>query len=647
MKKFKLLPSILMLVLCIAVLAVGIYAASPTSHSVVGTVKITAGGANVSITGYLDDGDGDYSDDVKVTDTYTSRKPQTISIYANALDFNCTNAFDISEVAEKKLYFKVDNLSSYSLGAYFLEGTVPESGTTMGNIAESKNFNGVMGTTTIPNLITATFTEYTEVPAQDSAYMYSTLNLNQLNSEASTVTLNLNLNIEKYNSAFGPATIANAVTINAVGSSVSVKCSINNSANDVETTVNISNIYEWNSGAVAFSNDMYLEQYRLPTVCLNIEVTNKNTYPIKAIVKEGKNNNLNDNIEVTITNNSYIPAEKTGNVTIQFSAVYDREKESVTTIPEIGTYCYGIAIEEVDEISNTYVYDKIQYDTDTSETGMPDRGLYYYIEYGDNPYYNKAEALVQGELYKHRQKLRWYVWAKDDGNGNPTALTSSDKIVDNGENKLAKGNTYYFISEYVLSDGGICYQNERGGISSDAVNYNNNPSNDYAESNIRAYLNGMTVKNSLSGGELQSLANGNNVNFYNSYNLTLDPIFSLIKTKSLGSIYNELNAEVNPYDDTYVISLPTNNSSVSASDEEKFWLINLTMGYELIYGVKDDSDYCAYWLSLGTENELAYWWMCTPCEDYAIEVGESRFSDAGYHPWTENIGARPVFMLDI
>ncbi len=647
MKKFRLLPSILMLVLCTAVLAVGIYAASPTSHSIVGTVKITAGGANVSITGYLDDGDGNYSDDVKVTDTYTSRTAQTINIYANALDFDCSSASDISQVAEKKLYFKVENLSAFSLGAYFLEGTVPESGTTSSNIAETKNFNGTMGQSTISNLITATFTPYSEVPVSGSAYMYSTLKLNQLNSEASTVTLNLNLNIEKYNSALGSATKENAVTINAVGSPVSVKCSINNSANDVETTFDVSNTYEWNSGGVAFADDMYLEQYRLPTICLNIEVTNTNDYPIKAIVKEGKNNNLNDNIEATTTDNSYIPKGKVGVVSIQFSAVYDREKESVTTIPEIGTYCYGIVIEEVDEISSTYVYDKIKYDTDTSETGMPVRGLYYYIEYGDNPYYNEQDAILQGASYLHRRKLRWYVWAKDDGNGNPTALTSSDKIVDNGENKLAKGNTYYFISEYVLSDGGICYQNERSGGGEDAINYNNNPSNDYSESDIRAYLNGITVKDNQYGNYAQSLANGENENFYNSYNLTVDPIFSLIKTKKLGSIYNELNNEYNPYDDEYVISLPTNNSNVSASDEEKFWLINRTMGNEFVYGVKEDSDYCAYWLGSGKENKLGYWWMCTPCGEWAIEVGEGFFSDAGYDPWAEDIGARPVFMLDI
>ncbi len=54
MKKFKILPSLIMLVLCIGVLAVGVYALSPISNSIAGTINITAGKASIAITGYID-----------------------------------------------------------------------------------------------------------------------------------------------------------------------------------------------------------------------------------------------------------------------------------------------------------------------------------------------------------------------------------------------------------------------------------------------------------------------------------------------------------------------------------------------------------------------------------------------------------------
>ena len=167
MKKTKLIPSIIMFILCVAVLAIGVYAVSPTTHNIVGTVKITAGGTNVRITAYLGDTDGDYSNDIQVSKVYSSRSEIELSLYDNILDFDCTSAFDVSEIDAKQLYFKVENLSNSSVGAYFLEGTIGANGTERTNIATSKNFNGTMGNQTITNLITANFSTYTEIEAND------------------------------------------------------------------------------------------------------------------------------------------------------------------------------------------------------------------------------------------------------------------------------------------------------------------------------------------------------------------------------------------------------------------------------------------------------------------------------------------------
>ena len=42
MKRMKLIPSILLLVLCIGVLGLGVYAASPTSNAITGTITVNS-----------------------------------------------------------------------------------------------------------------------------------------------------------------------------------------------------------------------------------------------------------------------------------------------------------------------------------------------------------------------------------------------------------------------------------------------------------------------------------------------------------------------------------------------------------------------------------------------------------------------------
>lgn len=54
MKKFKLLPNVLMLVMCVSILAVGIYAASPAKNDVMGTILVKASGLSVTVSVYKD-----------------------------------------------------------------------------------------------------------------------------------------------------------------------------------------------------------------------------------------------------------------------------------------------------------------------------------------------------------------------------------------------------------------------------------------------------------------------------------------------------------------------------------------------------------------------------------------------------------------
>ena len=615
MRKFKVLPSILMLVLCTAVLAVGIYAASPTSHNIVGTVKVTAGGANVSITGYLDDGDGDFTDDVKVTNTYTSRTSQTINIYANAIDFDCSSAFDISEVAEKKLYFKVDNLSSYSLGAYFLEGTVPAGGTTSSNIAETKNFNGTMGTTTITNLITATFTPYSEVPANGSTNMYSTLKLNQLNSEASTVTLNLNLNIEKFNEELKPVSENSVQVKNANGANITISCELQNAS--TTSTQSITNAGVWEVGALSFSDEKFNGQLRLETIKMKMLVKNNDSVPISVSISSA--NTLDSTmLKVTTYGSPYIAPGYTEEVSIQFAAEFNRGANNAiteVTAPEVLTYKYAVIINKLDSTSN--MLSRVKFDS----TGIGNGTMKFYVEFGENPY-------VENE------KLRWFIWAKDDGTGNPEAIEPN---VDYSGSTFLGGETYYFISEYILdveNMNGIIYQNEAitGGTNSSGRNIS-----DYASSNLRKYLKGMTVKrDEVYNGTFanyECYSNGSNVNFFEWFKLTEDVLYGKILVRSIQDLYaTGANNNINEL------------SSIYMDEMDKFWALSYN---DVSYITNDDTNEesaMAYGITSGDSLSCS-WWLRSPYDKNTEWV----YTEDGFGATMGDgaVGVRPAFALAI
>lgn len=198
MKRAKLVPSLIMLCLSIAVLCFGVYSFTPITNSVGATVTITASTANVTVTAYIDDGDGVLTDDEAISNTYDSSNPGNLTITADKLVFDCSSASDLSSVSKVKLYFKVINSSSASVGAYFLQGTISGE-TTLENVATEKNFNGTATSGTKENIVTATLTPYTEIPANSTKYMYSTLSLNELLTEECSVSISLALNIEPFN----------------------------------------------------------------------------------------------------------------------------------------------------------------------------------------------------------------------------------------------------------------------------------------------------------------------------------------------------------------------------------------------------------------------------------------------------------------
>ena len=115
MKRFRLLPNILMLVLCIGVLAVGIYAAAPMANNVTGTISVKSSGAEVTIEAWFEGDDSTYQKRENV------RTMQEFTFSAISIDFS--NAKYLSDVPRQKLRIKITNHSGKELGAYFFDET--------------------------------------------------------------------------------------------------------------------------------------------------------------------------------------------------------------------------------------------------------------------------------------------------------------------------------------------------------------------------------------------------------------------------------------------------------------------------------------------------------------------------------------------
>ena len=200
MKKFKLLPSVLMLVLCMGVLAVGIYAISPAQNNVTGTISVIASNVEVEITAYSST---NKSTATQISDVVTTRTGTPIEIYNDKLEFNCSSASSSDDVADITIVLQIKNKSaSKVLGAFFLkDATLPQTLTTA-NIASQFDFDGKTSdeTETESGLVTALVDGYTEIGAGATIDVICTLSLNKLTDYDMDVDFTLPLVIHDYDS---------------------------------------------------------------------------------------------------------------------------------------------------------------------------------------------------------------------------------------------------------------------------------------------------------------------------------------------------------------------------------------------------------------------------------------------------------------
>ena len=172
MKKIKLLPSLILLALCVAVLGIGIYAASPASNQITGTVTVNAANSPIKVQAFL----GAVASDKPLTSEVSTRTSTTLDLNenrtTNPMVLNASEADDVDEVASVLVTFKITNLStSKPLGVYFSDTEKSGAIASKSEVLRARTLDGATTAQTPvikTNALGAVFTGYTQLPANDN-----------------------------------------------------------------------------------------------------------------------------------------------------------------------------------------------------------------------------------------------------------------------------------------------------------------------------------------------------------------------------------------------------------------------------------------------------------------------------------------------
>lgn len=190
MKKFKLLPSIIMIIACFAVLGMGVYSASSQTRNIKTTITISAAGAVCELTAYLNNtSSSPISNTAKVRNGIAE-----VNITPGALRFS--GACFVEELEPIDLIIGIKNTSDINLGAYFAKSATASG---EANIETPRYLSGTTSSGTLPNAVYLEFGEYTEIPVGETAYITCTITAKELAQVPASVELNLIVNIEESN----------------------------------------------------------------------------------------------------------------------------------------------------------------------------------------------------------------------------------------------------------------------------------------------------------------------------------------------------------------------------------------------------------------------------------------------------------------
>ena len=231
MKKIKLIPSLILLALCIAILGIGIYAAAPAGNTITGTVTVTAANAEVEISVYQDNYYPATPATNRVGSPVTTRTGSS-ELSMGDISFNASSAENIYDVPLKEIIIVVKNHSTtQDLGMYFWK-TTAEGGDANLDVIASGDEQGCVqvsdvlfghylydapasaGYTAAEDVFDVEYEFYKHIPvAQDTdsdedidetdytaraEMIRFYIRLNELVENPAKLNLNVHLNIEKY-----------------------------------------------------------------------------------------------------------------------------------------------------------------------------------------------------------------------------------------------------------------------------------------------------------------------------------------------------------------------------------------------------------------------------------------------------------------
>ena len=189
MKKIKILPSILMLVACVAILGVGVFAVAPTKNTISGTITVNTANTPVAL------------EVIKGTETIA--KYDTVRS-GQAIDFGALEFFEegapqntLLDADEIRLSIKVTNKGTTAVGAFYAEST-----TVMGDGELADGIDDIIYQKTYKEgtkaIAQAYMSSYTPISAGDTEEMAISITLAGFPTSNQNFDLGITLFIEPY-----------------------------------------------------------------------------------------------------------------------------------------------------------------------------------------------------------------------------------------------------------------------------------------------------------------------------------------------------------------------------------------------------------------------------------------------------------------
>ena len=189
MKKLRVIPSVLMMVACIAVLCIGVLSIKPIENTIGGTINISAAKANLSVSCYING--------QQVMAPTKTVGGVDFTIPSEYLNFDVSNVSSAALAPQKVLRVRIENEGNEELGAFFYNsanGLGADGLATFDSLAKELPINNAQG----KQVAKATFSPYAHLAPDSYVDLYAIIELTTLSDTADSATFNFDVNVENY-----------------------------------------------------------------------------------------------------------------------------------------------------------------------------------------------------------------------------------------------------------------------------------------------------------------------------------------------------------------------------------------------------------------------------------------------------------------